>query len=287
MKLVQIYGDPGAPLAVECDGSTLAPVVARHKARQLEAFSNLTEDQWKSETRCEGWTALELGHHVTGAANFFAETLIRSQQGEATRFLEGFDPQESPKELAAAAAGMTPEDVLADMEHSITRLQQAFDAFAGDERGAPAWTSPAEAPPGQVPAHSSLQHCLFDSWLHERDLLLPLGLEQIQVAEEVIATTQYLCGLAAIAALLDLDPAPEPGETLRIGLTDHLATIEVDLGLPTRARVIHGADPEEADVVADGQYLCDAMSGRADLSAFVEPGSREHTILGGALKFLS
>lgn len=287
MELVQVYGDPGAPLAVECHGPTLAEVVARHKARQAAAFAALTEDQWRVETRCEGWTAIELGNHVADAGNFFAFTLTRSQQGEATRLLEGFDPRTSPKERAAEVADLAPEQVVRDLESSAAKLQQAFDAFDGDGRGLQAWDSPAEGPPGQIPARSSLQHCLFDSWLHERDLLLPLGLEQVQVAEEVVATTQYLCGLAALASLLDLDPMPQPGETLRVGLTDHPVVIEIHLGLPTRASVAHDVDPTTADVVGEGQYLSDAMSGRADLGAVAEVGSREHTILAGALKFLS
>ncbi len=285
MQLVQIYGDPGVPLEVATDGTQLAATVSTHKHRLVEAFARLTEEQWATETRCDGWDARNLADHLADATEFFDYTLSRALEGEATRLLEGFDPRETPKQAAESRCDQSASEALAKLELAESRLQETLSAYEADERGQEVWNLMAEAPPGNCAARVSLQHCLFDSWLHERDLLLPLGITPVENGHEILATAAYLCALAGIASLATLDPHPAPGEVLRVGIPDQNATIEITVGLPTVVRIDHSETA--VDVEAPGILLAEAMSGRSDLASIADPGTRPYAILSGALPFLS
>lgn len=285
MQLVQIYGDPGVPLDVVTDGTQLAATVSAHKRRLVEAFRTLTDEQWATETRCGGWDARNLADHLADATGFFDYTLSRALEGEATRLLEGFDPKETPKQAAESRGVQSIREVLDKLELAESGLQETLSVYEADDRGSEVWNLMAEAPPGNCPARISLQHCLFDSWLHERDLLVPLDIAPTESRDEILATAAYLCALAGIASVTTLDPFPESGEVLRVGIPDQNATIEITVGLPTVVRI---ADSEAAaDVEAPGILLAEAMSGRADLASIADPGTRPYAILGGALPFLS
>jgi hypothetical protein len=76
------------------------------------------------------------------------------------------------------------------------------------------WELAGESPVGHVPARLVLAHALWDSWLHERDILLPLGLDVPVEADELAVSTWYLLafGAAQGGLLDDVDPVG-PGLT--------------------------------------------------------------------------
>jgi uncharacterized protein (TIGR03083 family) len=292
MRLIQVYGEPGVPLAVEADIPELLSLLRAHRTRMLGTFRSLSPDDWRRETRCTGWDARHLADHLTGATRFFTATLDRARHGEATRLIEGFDPRESPAELARQMGDRPAGEVLEELEAADASFWRVIDEYEHDPRGLDVWTVTAEGPPGHYAASQSLQHMFFDSWLHERDLTMALHLGGAPDPREAAAVAAYLLGLAALASLLTLDPRPFEGETIAVELDDAESILCASVGVPTVVRTISLVDsevrtPPATVVCASATHLAEAMSGRDHLDTLVEPTSRAYAVLGGALPFLS
>ena len=65
----------------------------------------------------------------------------------------------------------------------------------------PRGSVPAEAPPGHLSVSVVAHHALWDSWVHERDILVPLGVVPAVEADEVAACLRYAAALAPAVAL--------------------------------------------------------------------------------------
>jgi hypothetical protein len=79
----------------------------------------------------------------------------------------------------------------------------AVDALTGDD-----WDAPCEAPFGHVPAHLALAHAFWDSWLHERDILEPLGLTPAVEPDEALVALWYTLVVGGLQGGLLEDAAP-------------------------------------------------------------------------------
>ena len=53
----------------------------------------------------------------------------------------------------------------------------------------------AEAPPGHIAIGLVAIHALWDSWVHERDMLIPLGLDPVVDDAEMEACLVYAAAL--------------------------------------------------------------------------------------------
>ena len=62
------------------------------------------------------------------------------------------------------------------------------------------WGVPSVSPLGAVPWWMSALHIFFDSWVHERDALLPLGIEPPVLDDEAGPVATYVVGVAATFA---------------------------------------------------------------------------------------
>ena len=110
------------------------------------------------------------------------------------------------------------------------------------------WSALAEAPPGNVSADLAVSHFLFDSWVHEYDLMLPRGEQPTLNALEAEVTVRYLVGLASVQAAdtsLDLRLA---NPDLRIGLEVVGGTVHVMVGsAPANGAVVEGSVSDFVD----------------------------------------
>ena len=134
------------------------------------------------------------------------------------------------------------------------RVEHELGALAADGGAAP-----AEAPPGQVPAYVAVNHFLFDSWVHERDLMLPANELPVTEPNEAAMVASYVVGLAGLAHAVDVG-APPP-LTLGFHLTDvdrHLH-VDVDDG---GATVTFAGAGEPANLRAKASDLVDFATGR-------------------------
>jgi uncharacterized protein (TIGR03083 family) len=253
-KVLQFYGGSGVPFVVPGRPDEIAAAWISHRQRLRSWFAALAQDGWSGATRCTDWRVVDLAQHLVSGAQFLGYTLHQARKGEATRLLEGFDSQQTAVVTAADFDGLSPQQLLEQMTAMDARVQHELGLLAGADAAAP-----AEAPPGQVPAYVAVNHFLFDSWVHERDLLLPANELPVIEPSEAAMVASYVVALAGVARAVD--DAPPPPLTLRIHLTDldRDLLIEVADGGST---VTFAAPEEPANVRAEACDLVDFATGR-------------------------
>jgi uncharacterized protein (TIGR03083 family) len=214
----------------------------------------LSDAEWSGVTRCTEWRVLELAQHLISGSQFLGYTLHQSRKGEATRLLAGFDSQRTAAVTAAQFAGLPPGDLLERLDAVDAQVEHEIDSLVGDD-----WVSPAEAPPGQVPAYVAINHFLFDSWVHERDLMLPANQVPVTEPNEAAMVASYVIALTGVAGRAG-ESAPSQAP-LRMRLSDVDRSIRVDV-TDGRASVSFIEPEDHADFSARTADIVDFATGR-------------------------
>ena len=184
----------------------------RHRARFVEALRELDDERWAATTRCDAWDAKDVVNHLVSADGFWALTLQGRHNPEPTTFLRGFDPTASPEAIIAPSRAQPVRAALEAFEASTAQLTEALAGVGEDE-----WTSVSESPFGHVPVRVIAAHSFWDSWLHERDVLLPLGITPpVEDDELTIAAAFTLFVGGAQGGVLDDDAPVGDGPTAPI-----------------------------------------------------------------------
>jgi hypothetical protein len=131
------------------------------------------------------------------------------------------------------------------------------------------WRSLAEAPPGHITVSAVAHHALWDSWVHERDILLPLGIGQVVEPDEVAASLAYAAALSPAFSV-----AFGRGRTGVLGVTTTDPALELTVEVDDQVRVVDGP-AESADLVlaGDAVELLETLSIRRPLTQQVPAGS--------------
>lgn len=240
----QFYGGAGVPLRIDGDVEGPAMAWGSQRARVRGWLSGLADSDWSGPTRCESWDTTGLVRHLASASQFLGYTLHQAASGEVTRLLQGMDTRTTVEAAASMLGDMTPVAA----QETLASADAAVDAELAKMRGTD-WGAFAEAPPGQLPAHLVVSHFLFDSWVHEYDLMVPRGEHPAVDPLEAEVVARYLIGLAVVATgshtPLDLHLShPE----LRIGITIVDDMVEVTSGqAPKAASVLEGRVEDVVD----------------------------------------
>jgi uncharacterized protein (TIGR03083 family) len=170
--------------------------VTRQRRRLETLVTGLSDYEWTAPSRCHEWTVQDVVAHVVGVNVFWQASVLAGLAGAPTRILVGFDPAATPARMVAGMRDLAPGDVL-------DQLVTSNDVFLGllaslDDSG---WSALAESPVGHVPIRLIAQHALWDSWIHERDIALPLGLEPDLEADEIGSCLRYAGALSPAFAL--------------------------------------------------------------------------------------
>jgi uncharacterized protein (TIGR03083 family) len=210
----------------------------------------LPDDDWDGPTRCAGWDTTLLVRHLASATQFLAYTLREASQGTATTLLEGMDTRTTVASAAELLGQLTPagaRSLLAEQDLAVDEALEALGAPHGS-----GLLATAECPAGHVPAHVAVRHFLFDSWVHEYDLLVPCGAQPVVDPLEAQVVVGYLIGLAEIATGAGAEPIAldlritDPG--MRIGVHGADGVVVVTPGrAPVGAAVLEGRAPDVVD----------------------------------------
>jgi uncharacterized protein (TIGR03083 family) len=253
-RVQQYYGADGAPFGVPTEPAQVAVAWRSQRARLRGWFAGLDEDAWRGPTRCSEWDVTQLAQHLASGAQFLGYTLHKADKGEPTSLLADFDAQATPGAAAQVFAGLSADELLAQLEAMDANVERQLDGLTGE-----GWHAPAEAPMGRVPAYVSLNHFLFDSWVHEHDLMLPTGQQPLLDPREATVVATYVLALAGLAATQE---SPEP-RSLRVHLTDldlHLAVEMAD----GSSRVAPGRSDGPVSAAGTAASVVDVATGRAD-----------------------
>ena len=250
------------PVTIEIDRQLRADPKAwtRHRRRFVDELGALDDGQWKELTRCDAWDARGVIAHLIVVDQFWALTLGAAQRrDEPTKFIQGFDPATGTDALVAPILDLPPAAVLEQCAAGTDAFVALVEAFSADD-----WDARAEGPFGHLPAHLLLAHAYWDSWLHERDILEPLGLAPAPDPDDVLNAAVYAFVVGGLQGGLLGDPTPTgPGPAAAIDARvrfDDLATaihVRYDEGMHLGV-----ADPGDAVDGGDAVTFAESLAGR-------------------------
>jgi uncharacterized protein (TIGR03083 family) len=123
-----------------------------------DLVAELTEDEWATPTRCEGWTVADLAGHMTGCmADITAGRL------------EGIDTQSWYDRQVAERRGRSPQEVVEELDQVIAATEGLLAAF--DEA---AWNGPG-VPGVEGTLGTGIQSLWCGGYIHCEDILAALG----------------------------------------------------------------------------------------------------------------
>jgi uncharacterized protein (TIGR03083 family) len=158
----------------------------RQRRRLGAMLASLDADGWAAPSRCEGWSAQDVVAHLVTTNQFWALSIGAGLAGEPTRFLATFDPVASPAKMVERVRHLAPAEVLDQYLTSVDEMATVVTDL--DQAG---WAKIGEAPPGHVALRAVALHALWDAWVHERDIALPLGIAPEIEADEIGGCLRY------------------------------------------------------------------------------------------------
>jgi uncharacterized protein (TIGR03083 family) len=258
MQLTPRYGTNPIITLDGAPSDILVPLT-RQRQRFANALASFTDEQWDHPSRCAGWSNRDVVVHVDSTNSFWAFSIAAGLRGEPTTFLATFDPVQSPAQLVAGSQQLSSREVLAKFVASTTAFTAALESLSDAD-----WSVLAEAPPGHISISAVAHHALWDSWVHERDVLLPLGIAPEEEADEIAAALRYGAALA-------------PGFAVSRGASDR-GTLAVATTAPHTAFVVEvtdqvhvraGSATADLTLTGDAVELLEAFSIRTPLAQVV------------------
>jgi uncharacterized protein (TIGR03083 family) len=279
VQLTPRYDSASPPVRIDLDlnrGLGLGDpsvTTVRQRRRLVELLATLTPEQWATPSRCEGWTVHDVVAHLESTNRFWTASMAAGLRGEPTRFLATFDPVATPAAMVAPIRAVEPQELLERFRGSVEAL-----ATVADGLDAAGLATTAESPPGHVAISALLLHALWDSWIHERDIALPLGIEPALDGEEITGALVYVAALGP-TFLATVGSTREA--TLLVEATDPDVSFVVAAGPTVTVRpAADGAG--DARLAGRAVELVEALSFRAPFPPDAElPDAEDRWLLGG------
>jgi uncharacterized protein (TIGR03083 family) len=258
------YDGPSV-LRLEPPGTDLAVPLVRQRRRLAAVLAGLEPRQWESPSRCEAWSVRDVVAHLVRTNQMWHISITAALAGEPTRLMHSFDPVANPARQVEAMRGWTSQQAL---DRFVETAEALADVVTGLDLAD--WSLRGETPLGHVGVDLVALHGLWDCWIHERDILLPLGIAPDEEPDEVLACLRYAAALGP--ALLATHGSTRRG-TVAITATDPDAHILVEAG-PTvvirdgeAQRGEDGEGPDAVHLAGPAVYLVEALTLRTELPA--------------------
>ncbi len=253
-------------------GATRALVVG-HRRRFGATVATLTDDELAAPSRCSGWTVADVLRHDV----WVDDTIRRIWSGD-TAPLRGFDPRVTPDESVRADRVLPDREVvegyLSSTETMIAELESVQPERFGD---------PSRSPAGPVPWWMTMVHVGWDSTIHERDVLVPLGHAVQEQPGESLVWLAYSLVLASF-----FEPGPFDVAIGEIRLRRGDGPVSVCRATPAAASE-RSADEEEVlpptTLSGEPAAVIDAISGRVALGAVLDGDPSDIGRLGGLARY--
>ena len=191
MRAAPRYSQPG-PLTVHVGISDPGLALLGQRRRLAETLATLVPAQWAAPSRCELWSVQDVVAHLVDTNGFWTASMAAGLKGSPTKVLATFDPVATPEALVGRKRHLSPDDVLRQYTDGLGPMAEVVNSIRGD-----GWSLPAEALPGHIEMRAVALHALWDCWTHERDIVLPLGLDQPVEPDEVRGCLVYSAAVGA------------------------------------------------------------------------------------------
>jgi uncharacterized protein (TIGR03083 family) len=260
-------GDRPPTITIDPDFEIAFEPWSVHRARFESELRHLDPADWDRPTRCTEWSVREVVGHLVVVDGFWAFTLGNARDGvPPLTMLEGFDPSSSTDDLVKATLTTPVSELLDQFSAAAATTTELLSSFTKEQ-----WRNRTESPLGHLPPPILLGHMLWDSWLHERDILEPMNAAPTSPAEELLAVTWFSLCFSGLQGGLLGDPNPAgPGPDAVIDATlafddlpDTALRVRIDDGIE-----IVAADPQDAIPVGSAAAFVDAFGGRRSTDEF-------------------
>jgi uncharacterized protein (TIGR03083 family) len=234
--------------ACDFDPHHLVEVFGRQRYRFAAVLHGFSPGDWAAPTRCADWSAHNVIRHLCDCTAIAAGTDDRALDMTA-----GFDPRLTPREWLTASVGESPDATLSRLvAMTDDLLSLTHDRLAQGRR------FDVSLPYGPMDWTALVLHAFWDSWIHERDVLLARGAKHPTDDDATGYATAYGLFLAATVASMH-------GDQVRQKLTlagDGGGVFDLDSrgAITLTVTRVTTAGPPAADVA-------DALAGRAQTAA--------------------
>jgi uncharacterized protein (TIGR03083 family) len=256
MKLAPRYDGPPI-LVIDGEPDCQLTPFTRQRLRFEELLSGLTPEQWNEPSRCDGWSVRDVIAHLLTVNQFWNASVVAGVAGEPTRILRGFDPAATPPAMVSTMSALSSREVLDGFVDTNATLLDTLSRLTRDE-----WSMMAESPAGLVPIRLLVQHGIWDSWVHERDVALPLGLQPVVEPDEVVSCLQYA---AAVSPALGIGLDRSGAAVLAVDATDPPVRFVLEVSDCVVLR--DGSIDDRPCLRGDAVELTEALSLRVPLDA--------------------
>ncbi len=250
-------------LTIQGPNADQAVPLARQRRRLVSELAKLTDAQWLHPSRCEGWTVQDVVNHLIGVDQFWLLSLQMGLAGTPTQVLGAFDPAATPKSMVDPMRVLAPSETLEQFSAATTAFVAALEALSDEQ-----WLAKTEAPIGHVSARIMAHHALWDAWIHERDILVPLGYETELHHDELLTALTYAAGVSP--AFLATQGRAMPG-TFLIAAINPTIELTVTVDLNSTAITFGTADADYPSLRGNAVELIDALTFRAPLPTSAPP----------------
>jgi uncharacterized protein (TIGR03083 family) len=185
--------------ACDFDPEHLLDVIGEQRQRFVTALKGFGPGDWAAPTRCANWSAHDVVRHLCDANAITTGTDDRTLDISA-----GFDPRITPREWLTASAGESPDATLGRLVATTEELLVLARA-----RLAQSLRFDVRLPYGPMDWTVLVLHAFWDSWIHERDVLLARGTEHPTDGDATLYVTAYGLFIAAAVASMFGDQVRE------------------------------------------------------------------------------
>ena len=230
------------------DPEHLLEVWGGQRQRFAAVLREFGPDDWAAPTRCAAWSAHDVVRHLCDG-NGIGRAWAAGTDDGTLDITAGFDPRITPRGWLTASAGESPGATLSRFLATTEELLALARA-----RLTQRWRFDVRLPYGPVDWTVGALHGFWDSWLHERDVLLARGRRHPTNGDATVYATAYGLFIAAAVASMFGDQVQE---TLTLG-GDGGGIFEVDSrgGVTLTVTRVTTPGPPAAEVA-------DALAGRS------------------------
>jgi len=133
-----------------------APVL-RQRRRLQETLATLTDDQWRSASRCAGWSVQDVIAHLIGTNGFWSMSILAGLAGLADPGPRRVRPRDHP----GAHGGADAIDEPGGDVRAVQRVGTRRCSTRSSRSTSMAWSTVAESPAGHVPIRLLASHALW------------------------------------------------------------------------------------------------------------------------------
>jgi uncharacterized protein (TIGR03083 family) len=192
----------------ECDidPGHLIEVYAAQRQRFISILAGFGPADWAAPTRCAEWSAHQVVRHLCDVNGRVTAAAPDSEPPDAGA---PFDARVTPREWLTATDGETPDATLARFKSTSLDMLEAGRAWLAEGR-----SFDVRLPYGSADWTVQVLHVFWDSWIHERDVLLARGAGHPSSDDATAYAIAYGVFIAAVIAARN---GGQVQETLTLG----------------------------------------------------------------------